>query len=57
MAYVRQSLRPDSPEPRELTAYWTHKFAGGLKLQSYATTGFSDASPDHEVGFTLGVNF
>lgn len=57
MAYVRQSLGPDSAEPRELTAYWMHKFTAGLKLQTYAVAGFSDASPDYELGLMLTTQY
>jgi hypothetical protein len=33
--------------------YWSHKFTGGYKLQTYAVTGFSDDSPDYGLGVML----
>lgn len=56
MAYARQALRPDSPEPLELSAYWTHRFSSDTKLQGYATKGWSDASPEYEIGFTFSLS-
>lgn len=37
----------------ELTAYWVHKTAGGLKLQAYGVAGFSDTSPDYGLGLMV----
>lgn len=42
---------------RELTGYVAHRVNEHWKLQVYAVTGFSDASPDYGVGTLLGYVF
>lgn len=42
---------------RELTAFYTRKLGDGYKMQAYATTGFSDGSPDWGGGINVGYNF
>ena len=41
----------------ELIAYVSQRYPGNWKLQLYAVTGFSDASPDFGVGLTLSQSF
>lgn len=47
---ARQASSPGSVGPREMTAYWVHKFSPETKLQLYAVKGFSDASADYGLG-------
>lgn len=42
---------------RELTAFYSRKLDGGYKLQAYATTGFSDGSPDWGGGLNLAYSY
>jgi hypothetical protein len=42
---------------RELTAFYSHKLDDRYKLQAYATTGFSDGSPDWGAGLNVGYRF
>lgn len=42
---------------RELTAFYTRKLGDSYKMQAYATTGFSDGSPDWGGGINVGYNF
>lgn len=41
----------------EATFYWVHKFAGGMKLQTYAVKGFSDGSADWGLGAMFSKTF
>ena len=50
---LREKVANDSDGANEVMLYWTHKFGGGYKLQTYAVTGFSDASPDYGLGVML----
>jgi len=50
---LRQKVTDDSDGASELMLYWSHKFTGGYKLQTYAVSGFSDASPDYGLGVML----
>lgn len=51
----RQSSTPAGTAMNELTAYWAHKTAGGLKFQVYGVAGLSDASPDYGLGTMVTV--
>jgi hypothetical protein len=42
---------------RELTLFYSRKLGGGYKLQAYASTGFSDGSPDWGGGANIAYNF
>jgi hypothetical protein len=46
----RQSSTDTGVASNEATAYWVHKFGGGIKLQTYAVKGFSDGSADWGLG-------
>jgi len=50
----RQASTATGVASNEATAYWVHKFGGGLKLQAYAVKGFSDGSPDWGLGAMFG---
>jgi hypothetical protein len=50
---VRQKVVDTGDGTSEVMLYWTHRFGGGYKLQTYAVTGFSDASPDYGLGVML----
>ncbi|MDD5365456.1 MAG: hypothetical protein PHR30_08970 [Gallionellaceae bacterium] len=51
----RQSSAQGGTGMSELTAYWAHKTAGGLKLQAYGVAGLSNASPDYGLGLLVTV--
>lgn len=44
-------------DQRELMAFYSRKLGGNYKLQTYATKGFSDGSPDWGAGLNVGYNF
>lgn len=46
----RQASTASGVASNEATAYWVHKFAGGMKLQAYAVKGFSSGSADWGLG-------
>lgn len=50
---LRQKVLDDGEGASELMLYWTHKLGGSYKLQTYAVTGFTDASPDYGLGVML----
>lgn len=54
---LRQRSHSDGDPVNELTGYWVHKLGGGWKTQTYAVTGFSDASPDVGVGMMLSATW
>ncbi|MDO9227246.1 MAG: hypothetical protein Q8M09_13600 [Pseudomonadota bacterium] len=49
----RQASTTTGVASNEATAYWVHKFSGGMKLQTYAVKGFSDGSADWGLGAML----
>jgi hypothetical protein len=53
----RQASTATGVASNEATAYWVHKFGGGLKLQTYAVKGFSDGSADWGLGAILSKTF
>jgi len=53
---LRQKLTNDGEGANELMLYWSHNFAAGYKLQTYAVAGFSDASPDYGLGVMLQMS-
>ena len=53
---LRQSLTPGGDGMNEMTAYWTHKFGGGYKLQTYGVVGFGGISPDYGLGLTVSFS-
>jgi hypothetical protein len=53
----RDRLRPTSDPIQELTAFVSHRFSDDWKVQAYAVTGFSDASPDAGAGVIIGRMF
>ena len=53
----RQPTQSAGDPVNELTAYWVHKFGPDWKVQSYAVTGFSDASPDIGLGVMFSANW
>lgn len=57
MADIRQATTNTSQPLRELTVFLTHKFNASYKLQSYLTTGNTDASADWGGGLMLGWTF
>jgi len=57
MADIRQATLNTSQPLRELTAFLTHKFNTTYKLQSYITSGNTDASTDLGGGIMLGISF
>lgn len=46
----RQASSATGVSSNEATAYWVHKFGGGMKLQAYAVKGFSNGSADWGLG-------
>jgi hypothetical protein len=50
---LRESVTHTGDGASELMLYWSHKFTGGYKLQTYAVSGFSDDSPDYGLGVML----
>lgn len=54
---MRQASRAGSEAGNELTLFWLHKFQPNLKLQIYATKGFSEVSPDFGLGMQLAYGF
>lgn len=54
---ARQASSTTGVASNEATAYWVHKFAGGMKLQTYAVKGFSDGSPDWGAGAMFSKTF
>ena len=57
MVDVRQATLDTSQPLRELTLFLTHKLNATYKLQSYLTSGSSDASTDLGGGIMLGITF
>lgn len=57
MADIRQATMNTSQPLRELTVFVTHKFNANYKLQSYLTSGNTDASTDLGGGIMLGITF
>lgn len=57
MADIRQATMNTSQPLRELTVFLTHKFNATYKLQSYLTSGNTDASTDWGGGLMLGWTF
>lgn len=57
MADIRQATIDTSQPLRELTLFLTHKFNANYKLQSYLTTGNTDASTDLGGGLMLAWTF
>lgn len=57
MADIRQATLDSSQPLRELTLFLTHKLNATYKLQSYITSGNSDASTDLGGGIMLGITF
>lgn len=53
----RQASTTTGVASNEATAYWVHKFGGGLKLQTYAVKGFSDGSADWGLGAMFSKTF
>jgi len=53
----RQRLTSRGDPISEMTFFVTHKFTPKLKVQGYAVTGFSDASPDFGVGGLVSLGF
>ena len=57
MADIRQATLDTNQPLRELTVFLTHKFNTTYKLQSYITSGNTDASTDLGGGVMLGITF
>lgn len=57
MADIRQATMNTSQPLRELTVFLTHKFTANYKLQSYLTSGNTNASSDLGGGLMLGWMF
>jgi hypothetical protein len=57
MTDIRQATMNTSQPLRELTVFLTHKFNANYKLQSYLTSGNTDASSDLGGGLMLGWTF
>ena len=57
MADIRQAAIDTSQPLRELTVFLTHKFNANYKLQSYLTSGNTDASTDLGGGLMLAWTF
>ena len=57
MLDIRQATMNTSQPLRELTVFLTHKFNANYKLQSYLTSGNTDASTDLGGGLMLGMTF
>lgn len=53
----REPLLPGRDPLSEATVFLTRRFEGSFKVQGYATTGFSDSSPDWAVGAILTRSF
>jgi len=53
----RQRLTSSGDPISEMTLFVAHKFTPNLKVQGYAITGFSNASPDFGVGGLVTVGF
>lgn len=53
----RERLTERSQAIREVSAFVTHRFTPGLKLQVYAVTGFTDASVDAGGGAILTTSY
>lgn len=53
----RQRISSHGSNRNEVTGYMSHRFDEHWKLQVYALTGFSNASPDFGVGTMLGYSF
>ena len=53
----RQASTSSGIASNEATAYWVHKYAGGMKLQAYAVKGFSDGSSDWGLGLMFSKTF
>ena len=50
---ARQASSAGGVAPRDLTAYWVHKFNPQTKFQVYLVGGLSDASADYGIGAML----
>lgn len=57
MMDIRQATMNTSQPLRELTVFLTHKFNANYKLQTYLTSGNTDASTDLAGGLMLGWMF
>lgn len=57
MVDIRQATMNTSQPLRELTVFLTHKFNANYKLQTYLTSGNTDASTDLAGGLMLGWMF
>ncbi len=53
----RQASTASGVASNEATAYWVHKFGGGMKLQTYAVKGFSNGSADWGLGAMFSKAF
>lgn len=53
----RERLLSNSDPVSEASAYINFKMSGGLRLQIYGLTGFTDSSPDWGAGATIGYSF
>lgn len=49
----REASTTTSDDPQDLVGYVTHKLSDVWALTAYAATGFSDGSPDANVGFQI----
>jgi hypothetical protein len=54
---IRQASTVQGVESNEATAYWVHKFGGGIKLQTYLVKGFSHGSADWGLGAMFSKTF
>lgn len=54
---LRQKISDQSDAAEELTGFVTHKFDPNWKVQGYALTGFTHASPDFGVGGLVSYRF
>ena len=58
MAYdFRPSITPTGSRVSEVTAFVSKRLSRELKLQAYALTGFSDASPDFGIGVMVNYSY
>jgi hypothetical protein len=54
---LREKINDLSSAASELTAFYTHKIDAAWRVQAYAMTGFTDASPDFGLGSIVGYRF
>lgn len=58
LAYdYRQRVVANGAHVSEISAFVTHRFGQGLKLQGYLVKGFADASPDWGAGAIMSYGF